>query len=93
VCAPGGSSPLALHERVDPEVMLISAGGIYPQCIRLQLAARVGERALIDGSTGRTPGDLTVWEFEERERREQVLALDLEQLECVSPAHEIVHRS
>jgi hypothetical protein len=59
----------------------------------MRLAAPVGQRTLLDGSTYHAPRDLTVWEFDERSRRERVLALDLDELECVSAPPEIVHRS
>jgi hypothetical protein len=83
---------ITLHERRDPHIHYVGFG-VNARRLRLRLAAPIGERALLDGSTGRAPGDLGIWDFNERELREQVLALDFGQLERVNPPDEIVHRS
>ena len=83
---------ITLHEHRDPDIHYVGFG-VNARRVRLRLAAPIGERALLDGSTGRAPGDLGIWDFAERELRAQVLALDLGQLECVIPPDEIVHRS
>jgi hypothetical protein len=62
------------------------------QCA-LRLAAPLGQRTLLGGSTGHAPGELTVWEFDERSRHERVLALDLDELEYVGAPPGILQRS
>ena len=81
---------ITLYERRYPDIEYV---GRCARCVRLRLEASVGGRQLLDGSTGRALGDINVWESYERERREWVLALDRDELECISPTAEVVHRS
>lgn len=53
-----------------------------PRCVCVELDAPLGTRRLIDGATGRAPGDLTVWEWRERELRENVLAVSTSKIKC-----------
>jgi hypothetical protein len=55
----------------------------YIRCVEVALAAPLGDRELIDGATGRRPDDLDVFDRSGRSRREEVLATDIDTLECV----------
>jgi hypothetical protein len=39
----------------------------------VELARPLGERRILDGATGRAPDDLSIWEYHEKEDRDQVL--------------------
>jgi hypothetical protein len=71
---------ITVHERFGPiwsddGIPIASAG---PDMLRLstaqvQLAEPVGERRLLDGATGRAPGDFSIWQYREKEARARVL--------------------
>jgi hypothetical protein len=86
------AATITLFERVDPEIEGLG-GGIHPQRLLLALAAPLGDRELLDGGTGRAPDDLSVWDFDERARRERLQAVDLTTLEPLVLPDDLVHRA
>jgi hypothetical protein len=53
------------------------------RCVEVPLEAPVGDRELIDGATGRRPDDLDPFDASGRSALEEVLATDLDELDCV----------
>jgi hypothetical protein len=55
----------------------------YIRCVEVPLAAPLGRREVIDGATGRRPDDLDPFDVSGRSRLREVLATDLNGLDCV----------
>ena len=71
---------ITVHERFRP--IWTEAGHPIavagPEAFRLgtanvELGDPLGERGLLDGATGRAPNDLSIWQYQEKEARAQVL--------------------
>jgi hypothetical protein len=43
----------------------------------VELARPLGKRPVVDGATGRAPDDLSIWQYQAKETRAQVLAARL----------------
>jgi hypothetical protein len=78
---------IAVYERHGPLFTeegypIATAGGGRPSCVLLQLDAPLADRALLDGSCGRAPDDLTIWEIDEKRALDEILALTPDQVDC-----------
>jgi hypothetical protein len=75
---------VTVHERFGPiwteEGHPVAFGGpdlFTLRSARVELTQPLGDRLLLDGATGRAPGDLSIWEYQEKEEREHVLGARL----------------
>ncbi len=72
--------PPAFAEGGDP-IEVVAIGRI--RCVEVALARPLAGRAVVDGSTGRPPDELDDFDDHARNKREWVLACDLDTLDCV----------
>jgi hypothetical protein len=71
---------VTVHERFDPvwtedghPIAFAGPDMFRLGTARIELAQPLGDRRLVDGATGRAPDDLSIWEYQEKEERAQVL--------------------
>jgi hypothetical protein len=78
---------VTLWKRLGPRfsrdgIPRLEVGGARTGCVDVSLKAPLGERTIIDGTTGREPDDIDAFDYVERNARAELAGIHLEELDC-----------